>query len=215
MQRRLQYGGLGAVLPVEPHQHQHQNREDHHNQPGALGELRDREDGHHTRRQDARRQVDHQLVAPAGPTMGQLVFGHAVAGHRERGEHAHREHRHQRVDRASRGDQKRHRERGQQDDGIGEHQPMTALHQRPWQEAVLGNKVSQRRKTVEAGIGTVVQDGRARRLQQEVTRRCRSVRGRRPPGRSRRASTDIRRKTERNEWRSQARPHRPTTAQES
>ena len=45
---------------------------------------------------------------------------------------------------------------------------MTALHQWPGQEAVLGNKVSQRRKTVEAGIGTVVQNRRTRRLQQEV-----------------------------------------------
>ena len=100
--------------------------------------------------------------------MGQIVFGHAIAGHRESGEHAHREHRHQRVDPASRGDQKRHRERGQQDDGIGEHQPMTALHQWAWQETVLGNEVSQRRKTVEAGIGTVVQNRRTRRLQQKV-----------------------------------------------
>ena len=166
--RHLQHRGLGAILLVEPHQHQHQNRKYHHDQPGALGELREREDRHHTRRQDARRQVDHQLVAPAGPTMGQMVFGHPVAGHRECGEHAHREHRHQRVDPASGGDQERHREHGQQNNGVGEHQPMTALHQWPWQEAVLGDKVSQRRKTVEAGIGTVVQNRCAGGLQQEV-----------------------------------------------
>ena len=45
---------------------------------------------------------------------------------------------------------------------------MTALHQWPRQKAVLGNKVSQRRKAVEAGVGAVVENRRAGRLQQEV-----------------------------------------------
>ena len=42
------------------------------------------------------------------------------------------------------------------------------LLERPRKEAVLGDKVGQRRKAVEAGVGAVVQNRRAGRLQQKV-----------------------------------------------
>ncbi len=42
--RHLQHRRLGTVLPVEPHQAEHQDGEDHHDQPGPLRELGHRED---------------------------------------------------------------------------------------------------------------------------------------------------------------------------
>ena len=65
--RHLQNGGLRAVLLVESHQGEHQDREDNDDQPGTLGELGHREDSHHDRRQDSRGQVDRHLPRQPGP----------------------------------------------------------------------------------------------------------------------------------------------------
>ena len=97
-----------------------------------------------------------------------MVFGHSVAGHRETGEHPDRVKRHQRVDRSAGEHQQRHRQCCEREDPVREHQPITALHELARQKAVLGNETRQRGKTVEAGVGAGVQDGRGRYLNQDI-----------------------------------------------
>ena len=93
----LQHLGLRPVLAVQADEGVDRDREHHHDQPGALGELHDREDHHHKRRVDPAREVDHAAAAPAGLLDPGVVSGHPEAGHGEPGEDADRVERHQVV----------------------------------------------------------------------------------------------------------------------
>jgi hypothetical protein len=95
-----------------------------------------------------------------------LVLRHAEASHRERGEHADRVQRDQVVDVGVLDDQQRDRDDGQQDDRVGEHQPVPALEQPPGQERVARHVAGQEREAVEAGIAAGVQDEHGRELEQ-------------------------------------------------
>ena len=160
-----QDGGLGPVFAVEPDEHEHQDREDDHDQPGALGELHHREQHHDKRRVDPARGVDHEPPPPAGFPGPAVVPGHAEAGHGESGEHPDRVERDERVDGGARHQHQRQGQRGQQDDPVGEHQPVPAPGQPAGQEGVVGDEAGQVREPGEAGVAAGEQDGGGRGLQ--------------------------------------------------
>ena len=166
--RHLQDRSLGAVLPVQPYQAIDQDREDHDDQPGTLGELGHHEDADDDRRHHPRREIDHHFATPTVLTAHEMVFGHAEAGHRERGEHPDREERHQRMDRRAGHQQQCHRKRRQRDDPVGKDQSVATFGQRPRQKAVLGNETRECGEPVEPGVGAGEKDCGAGRLNQEV-----------------------------------------------
>src|SRR6202000_1248718 len=118
----------------------HQDRPDHYDQPGTLGELHHREDQDDDGGEDPGREVDDQLAAPPPLLAAPMVFRHPEPGHREPGEHADGVERHQAVDVGADRDDQRQRYHGQQDDAVGEHQPVPALHQPARQERVLSHE---------------------------------------------------------------------------
>jgi len=130
----LDHAGFAAVLPVEPDEQEHHDREHRHDQPGALGELHDREDHHHQRRVYAAGEVNDESAAP-GRLLGlAVVSGHAEAGHGEPGEHADRVERDQVVGVGADHEQQGEGQHGQHDDAVGEDQPVAALRQPAGQE---------------------------------------------------------------------------------
>ena len=165
--QRVEYLGLGRVLMVEPDQRRDQDHEQDDHHPGALGELHNREDGHHDQRHHAGREVDDQPAPPAGPPVLAVILRHAEAGHGERGEHADGVQRDQAVDVRVLDDDQRHGHDGQHDDRVGEHQPVPALEQPPGQERVAGHVAGQEREPVEAGVAAGVQDQHGRELEQQ------------------------------------------------
>ena len=163
---RLEHLALGGVLPVHPDQRRDQDGEQDDDHPGALGELHHGEHGYHGRGHHAGREVDDLPAAPAWGLVLALVLRHAEAGHRERGEHADRVQRDQAVDVRVLDDDQRHGHDCQQDDRVGEHQPVAALEQPPGQERVAGHVAGQEREAVEAGVGAGVQDQHGGELEQ-------------------------------------------------
>ncbi len=94
----LEHLGFHPVLPVQPDQRRHADREHDQDHPSALGELDHSEDEHDDQRGEPRGEVDGQLVVPAGLLVHVVILGHAEASQRERGENPDRVERDEPVD---------------------------------------------------------------------------------------------------------------------
>ena len=154
------------VFPVEPDEQVHQGREQDDDEPRALGELHHREQHHDQRGVDPARGVDREPAPPARLPGPAVVAGHAEPGHGEAGEHADGVERDEGVDGRARHQHQRQRQRGEQDDPVGEHQPVAAPGQPPGQEGVLGDEAGQEREAGEAGVAAGEQDGGGRGLEE-------------------------------------------------
>jgi hypothetical protein len=162
----LKHLGLGPVLRVQPDQRGNEDHEQHEHDPGALGELHHGKDHDDDQRQGAGREVDDELGPPALLAARVVVLGHAEAGHRERGENADGVQRHQAVDVRVLDDQQRDRGDRQQDDRVGENQPVPALEQPAGQERVARDVAGQEREAVEARVAAGVEDEHGGQLHQ-------------------------------------------------
>jgi hypothetical protein len=79
--------GFVPVFAVQPDEDKDQEREQDHDEPGALGELHHGEQRHDQRGVDSARHVDDQLAPPARLPGPAVVAGHAEAGRGEPGGH--------------------------------------------------------------------------------------------------------------------------------
>ena len=97
-----------------------------------------------------------------------MVDDHAGLAQREGREHAHCVQRDQGVGETAEGDDEYGGRPGEEDDAIGEHQPVAPVGELPRQIAVAGDDRRQPRKVRIGRVGGEGQDGRRRELQDPV-----------------------------------------------
>ncbi len=149
---------LGSVLAVETDERHSEDREEEHDRPRPLLELGHREDQHNDRGQDRGTAVDHQLVPPAAFAVHPVVFAHPRARHRETRENADGIDRYQGRHVRPRNEQEGYGDDGEDDDPVGESQPVPAFGELAWQEAVPRHEARQEREAVEARIAAGIED---------------------------------------------------------
>ena len=189
----LQLAGDGVVVLVD-HLHEDEqaaHRQDRDPRPGE--ELRHHYDDQHRPGADETDSVDHPRAHHRAPHGG-VGFGaqqprpvpdHADLAQRERHEHPDDVELDQRGDLGAEGDDERDRGESQEQDAVGERQPVTAGVQLPRQETVLGQNRSQHREAVERRVGRQHQDQRGDTRDEEQPERKVVEDRRRPTARSR------------------------------
>ena len=164
----LQLTPLSLVLARQPHQEDDHDRDEHHDEPGTVGELRDGDDHVDDQRHHRTGAVDEEPEAPARLLLGDVVLGHAGLGERERREHADGVERDQAIDLGPGEQEQDDRRHGQEDDAVREHEAVSPLRELARHEVVAGVERRQTGEVGEARVGGEHQDQHRARLQSEV-----------------------------------------------
>ena len=117
---------LGVVRAIEPHDAVDHHRHEHDDDPRPIVELHDGDDQEHQQRQQCADAIDHQPALPRWLLVGEVVLRHAGTAEGEAREHADCVERDQSADLSTGGEQGRDGCGGEEDDAVGEHQPMAA-----------------------------------------------------------------------------------------
>ena len=105
-----------------------------------------------------REAVDDELVLPAPFAQAQVVLDHAGTGHREAGEDADRVDADEDVHLGVGPDEQRLGGDGEDDDPVGEHEPVATAGELAGQEGVLGDEAREVREAVEARVAARPED---------------------------------------------------------
>ena len=128
----------------------HEDGDEHEDEPGALTELRGHEDDVDHEGDDAADPVDEDALLPALLLLREVVLRHARLAHGEAGEHADRVEGDQAAHAGVGGDHEGHGTSGQEQDAVGEHQALTALHELAGHVGVAGREVGEAGEVGEA-----------------------------------------------------------------
>ncbi|OIQ76621.1 hypothetical protein GALL_416940 [mine drainage metagenome] len=149
---------------MKANQTYYSDREDQQNKPSTLSELEDCEDYDNYRGSDAGCHVDGHLDTPATLFAHVSTLRHSKASHREAHEHADCVEGNELVYMGSDDEQQGNCQRSENDNAIGESEPVAALHQLSRQESIFCNETGQEGETTEGGIGPRVKDKHGREL---------------------------------------------------
>ncbi len=107
-------------------------------------------------------------LLPARLPLPAVVPDHAGLRQREAGEHAHGVERDEGGGHAAEGDEQAAGRQRQEQDAVGEHQPVAPVEQLPGEEPVPGDDRAHRRERVVGGVGGQDEDGGGGRLEDDV-----------------------------------------------
>ena len=161
---------LQVVLVLDEKHHGDEDRDHDEDDPGALVELRDRDDHDHHARHDRADPVDQGTPAPARSALGEPVPDHTRLRQREGREDTDSVEADQGIGRSVEGDDQEYRHQGQGDDPGVEGQPLAAQGELARKVAVPGQDGGEARKVGEARLGRQDQDAHRGDLEDVVER---------------------------------------------